>query len=279
MSPSSRIPSWNIPHRQKSIGVFDSGIGGLTVVHALMKHLPHENITYFGDTARVPYGSKSAEVVREYAFEDTRFLMQQGVKIIVVACNTVSAVAIDDLKSHFDIPIVGMIQPGAAAACAASRNKRIGVIGTYATIGSASYPRALTRCNNSIASYSAPCPLFVPLAEEGWGEHPVAASVAEEYLAPLRREHIDTLILGCTHYPILRNVIQKAMGQEVMLIDSGEAAAIEVERLLGENDLLNTSTQQPNYAFFVSDVPQKFKQLGEIFLNKSDLRVTKVHLA
>lgn len=279
MSPSPRIPSWNIPQSQKSIGVFDSGIGGLTVVHALMKHLPHENITYFGDTARVPYGSKSAEVVREYAFEDTRFLMQQGVKIIVVACNTVSAVAIDDLKSHFDIPIVGMIQPGASAACAASRNHRIGVIGTYATIGSESYPRALTRCNPSIESFSAPCPLFVPLAEEGWGDHPVSASVAEEYLAPLRREHVDTLILGCTHYPILRTVIQRAMGDAVTLIDSGEAAAIEVERLLGENDMLNASTQQPNYSFFVSDVPQKFKQLGEIFLQKADLRVTKVHLA
>ncbi len=279
MSSSSRIPSWNIPQQQKSIGVFDSGIGGLTVVHALMKHLPHENITYFGDTARVPYGSKSAEVVREYAFEDTRFLMQQGVKIIVVACNTVSAVAIDDLKSHFDIPIVGMIQPGASAACAASKNGRIGVIGTHATIGSESYPRALLRCNQDFSTFSAPCPLFVPLAEEGWGDHPVSAAVANEYLSPLRREQVDTLILGCTHYPILRNVIQRAVGDEVTLIDSGEAAAIEVEQLLRESNLLNSSTQQPNYAFFVSDVPQKFKQLGEIFLNKSDLRVTKVHLS
>ncbi len=279
MTHSSRIPTWNIPEQQKSIGVFDSGIGGLTVVHALMKHLPHENITYFGDTARVPYGSKSAEVVREYAFEDTRFLMQQGVKVIVVACNTVSAVAIDDLKSHFDIPIVGMIQPGAIAACKASSNQRIGVIGTYATIGSESYPRALKRCNASIESFSAPCPLFVPLAEEGWGSHPVAASVAEEYLAPLRRQQVDTLILGCTHYPILHGVIQEVMGKGVTLIDSGEAAAYEVERRLRENNILNTSKEQPNYSFFVSDVPQKFKQLGEIFLDKSDLRVTKVHLA
>jgi glutamate racemase len=279
MSPSSRLPSWKIPQQHKSIGVFDSGIGGLTVVHALMNHLPKENITYFGDTARVPYGSKSAEVVREYAFEDTRFLMQQGVKLIVVACNTVSAVAIDDLKAHFDIPIVGMIQPGANAACAASKNGRIGVIGTYATIGSESYPRALTRCNKDFITFSAPCPLFVPLAEEGWGSHPVAAAVAQEYLSPLRKEHIDTLILGCTHYPILRNVIQQAVGEEVSLIDSGEAAAIEVEKLLRESELLNTSTVQPNYSFFVSDVPQKFKQLGEIFLDKADLRVTKVHLA
>ncbi len=279
MSSSSRIPTWNIPQQQKSIGVFDSGIGGLTVVHALMKHLPHENITYFGDTARVPYGSKSAEVVREYAFEDTRFLMQQGVKLIVVACNTVSAVAIDDLKAHFDIPIVGMIQPGASAACAASKNGRIGVIGTHATIGSESYPRALLRCNRDFSTFSASCPLFVPLAEEGWGDHPVSAAVADEYLSPLRKEQVDTLILGCTHYPILRKVIQHAVGKEVTLIDSGEAAAIEVEQMLRESGLLNSSTEQPNYAFFVSDVPQKFKQLGEIFLKKSDLRVTKVHLS
>ena len=273
------MSSWNIPQQQKSIGVFDSGIGGLTVVPALMKRLPHENIPYFGDTARVPYGGKSAEVVREYAFEDTRFLLQQGVKLIVVACNTVSAVAIDDLKSHFDIPIVGMIQPGASAACAASRSGRIGVIGTHATIASASYPRALTQCKQQISTFSAPCPLFVPLAEEGWSEHAVATAVAEEYLSPLRREQIDTLILGCTHYPILRKVIQQVIGADVTLIDSGEAAAVEVERQLDTQQLLNTSTQQANYSFFVSDVPQKFKQLGEIFLKQSDLRVTKVHLS
>ncbi|PLX23750.1 MAG: glutamate racemase [Ignavibacteria bacterium] len=272
------MPSWNIPETQKSIGVFDSGIGGLTVVHALMQHLPQENITYFGDTARVPYGSKSEEVVREYAFEDTRFLLQQGVKIIVVACNTVSAVAIDDLKAHFDIPIIGMIEPGAAAACKASKNGRIGVIGTLATIGSESYPRKLKECKSSFEIFSTPCPLFVPLAEEGWRTHPASDLIAEEYLADLRKEQIDTLILGCTHYPILRDVIQKHVGPQVALIDSGEAAAIQVEQMLREKNLLNTSTAQPNYSFFVSDVPQKFKQLGELFLQKADLRVTKVHL-
>lgn len=272
------MPSWNIPETQKSIGVFDSGIGGLTVVHALMRHLPQENITYFGDTARVPYGSKSVEVVREYAFEDTRFLLQQGVKIIVVACNTVSAVAIDDLKAHFDIPIIGMIQPGATAACQATHNGRIGVIGTLATIGSESYPKKLKECNPAFDIFSTPCPLFVPLAEEGWRTHPASDLIAEEYLAGLRRERIDTLILGCTHYPILREVIQKHVGSQVSLIDSGEAAAIQVEQMLRENKLLNSSTAHPNYSFYVSDVPQKFKQLGEIFLQKSDLRVTKVHL-
>ena len=243
-----------------------------------MRHLPRENITYFGDTARVPYGSKSAEVVKEYAFEDTRFLLQQGVKLIVVACNTVSAVAIDDLKAQFDIPLIGMIEPGADAAMAASANGNIGVIGTLATIASESYPRALRERNPALHVTSRACPLFVPLAEEGWNDHPVSRMVAEEYLASLRQEGVDTLILGCTHYPILRTVIQDAVGAQVRLIDSGEAAAQQVEQQLREHGMLNTSQDQPNYSFYVSDVPQKFKQLGEIFLDRPDLRVTKVHL-
>ncbi len=247
-------------------------------MHALMRQLPYENITYFGDTARVPYGSKSAEVVREYAFEDTRFLLQRGVKIIVVACNTVSAVAIDDLKAHFDIPIIGMIDPGAEAACRATIRGKIGVIGTLATIASDSYSRALLQRDSSFEVVSKPCPLFVPLAEEGWTDHPVSQMVADEYLLDLRQHQIDTLILGCTHYPILRDVIQRSVGGDVTLIDSGEAAAREVEALLRENNLLNPSAEQPNYSFFVSDVPQKFKQLGEIFLKRPDLRVHRVHL-
>jgi glutamate racemase len=270
---------WIVPHRQKSIGVFDSGIGGLTVVQALARRLPHENITYFGDTARVPYGSKSAEVVREYAFEDARFLMQQGVKLIVVACNTVSAIAIDDLRAHFDVPIIGMIQPGAAAAFQHSKTGRIGVIGTLATVGSESYARELRNIDSGLTVLSQACPLFVPLAEEGWGNHPVSRMVAEEYLAPLRRERIDVLILGCTHYPILRPVIQTSIGADVTLIDSGEAAATDVKVLLAEQSMLNDAHEAPNYSFFVSDVPQKFKSLGEIFLQKSDLKVTRVHLS
>ena len=270
--------SWNIPERQTSIGVFDSGIGGLTVVRALMRRLPHENITYFGDTARVPYGSKSAEVVREYAFEDTRFLLDRGVKAIVVACNTVSAIAIDSLRSHFDLPIIGMIQPGAEAAAKETRCGRVGVIGTLATIASDSYTRALKTMDRRMAVYSQACPLFVPLAEEGWSDHPVSQMVADEYLHDFHQRDIDTLILGCTHYPILRSVIQRSVGSQVRLIDSGEAAAVEVERELRDLGLLNPLFAQPNYEFFVSDVPQKFKQLGEIFLGKPDLRVTRVHI-
>lgn len=269
---------FNIPEQQKSIGVFDSGIGGLTVVRALMERLPNENITYFGDTARVPYGSKSAEVVREYAFEDTRFLLQHGVKLIVVACNTVSAVAIDDLRSHFSIPIVGMIQPGAQAASRVTKSGRVGVIGTLATIASESYTKELKAIDRRLDVLSRACPLFVPLAEEGWNDHPVSQMIANEYLSDLRQHHVDTLILGCTHYPILKDVIQKAVGGGVHLIDSGAAAAEEVELLLRSKNLLNPSKEQPNHEFYVSDVPQKFRQLGSIFLGKSDLRVNRVHL-
>lgn len=267
-----------VSRKQKSIGVFDSGIGSLTVVRALMSRLPKENITYFGDTARVPYGNKSAEVVRQYAVEDTQFLIDQHVKVIVVACNTASAVAIDTLRSHFDIPIIGVITPGAAKAVDVTRNGRIGVIGTLATVASQSYQKEIHGANKSLTVVSKACPLFVPLAEEGWGDHRISQQVADEYLAPLRRDNIDTLILGCTHYPILRSVIQRSIGPSVQLVDSGEAAAQEAAELLATMNLLNESSAIPNYMFFVSDVPQRFRELGTIFLGTPQMRVTKVHI-
>ncbi len=273
------MAAWTIPPSHKPIGVFDSGIGGLTVVRALADRLPRENIVYFGDTARVPYGSKSEDVVREYAIEDASFLVEQGVKMIVVACNTVSAIAIDDLTARFDVPVIGMISAGAAAALAASQSRRVGVIGTLATIASRAYTRALQAADGATLVVPKACPLFVPLAEEGWGAHPVAAMVAAEYLGPMRNDHIDTLILGCTHYPILREVIQHAIGSDVTLVDSGEAAAAEVEAVLTERGDLNDSPDQPACTFYVSDVPQQFKQLGEIFLGKKDLRVQRVGIA
>lgn len=273
------MSAWTIPPSQKPIGVFDSGIGGLTVVRALSERLPHENIVYFGDTARVPYGSKSEDVVREYAIEDATFLIEQGVKMIVVACNTVSAIALDDLTARFDVPVVGMIRPGARAALEASATRRVGVIGTLATIASRAYTRALHEVDSATLVVPKACPLFVPLAEEGWGSHPVAAMVAAEYLAGLRLERIDTLILGCTHYPILRDVIRQALGDDVILIDSGEAAAAEVEAVLASREDLNPSHDQPSATFYVSDVPQQFKQLGEIFLGRRDLRVQRVGIA
>jgi glutamate racemase len=260
---------------QKPIGVFDSGIGGLTVVHALTKHLPHENIIYFGDTARVPYGPKSAQTVREYAGQDTDFLVSKDVKMIVIACNTVSAVALDVVMKHAKVPVVGVILPGAAAAAAASKKKRIGIIGTSATVNSKAYANALRQLDNEVEVFAQACPLFVPLAEEGWTHHHVTELVAKEYLFPLKVEKIDTLILGCTHYPLLRDAIKKAVNGNVTLIDSGEATALEVERVLDEKALRNPSKLKPHLQFFVSDVPTKFLEIGERFLGQKMGRVQR----
>ncbi len=260
---------------EKPIGVFDSGIGGLTVVHALTKRLPHENIVYFGDTARVPYGPKSPITVREYAGQDTDFLVSKDVKMIVIACNTVSAVALDVVMKHARVPVIGVIIPGSGAAVAASKQKRIGVIGTVATVNSKAYANAIRQLDRDAEVFAQPCPLFVPLAEEGWTNHKVTELVAKEYLFPLKLEKIDTLILGCTHYPILRDAIRKAVEGNVMLIDSGEASAIEVERVLDEKNLRNPSKLKPHLQFFVSDVPAKFAEVGERFLGQKMGRVQR----
>jgi glutamate racemase len=260
----------------KPIGVFDSGIGGLTVVRALTQHLPHENIVYFGDTARVPYGPKSPQVVREYALQDTEVLLRHEVKLIVIACNTVSAVALDVVQKRAKLPVVGVIIPGAGAAVNSTKKKRIGVIGTVGTIFSNAYANAIRQLDSDIKVYSQPCPLFVPLAEEGWIDHKATELIAKEYLFPLTLEKIDTLVLGCTHYPILRNVIEKVLQKSVNLIDSGEATAISVKKMLQDLKLENDSTLKPNLQFFVSDVPHKFTEIGERFLGKKLGRVQRV---
>ena len=256
------------------IGVFDSGIGGMTVVRALTRHLPHENIVYFGDTARVPYGPKSQQVVRQYALQDTDVLLQHDVKLIVIACNTVSAVALDIVQKRAKIPVVGVILPGAEAAVQASKKKRIGVIGTLGTIFSSAYTNAIRQLNPEIKVFGQPCPLFVPLAEEGWTDHKATELIAKEYLFPLTLEKIDTLVLGCTHYPILRKVIDKVLHNDVILIDSGEATAATVKKMLTQLHLENTSSLKPNLQFFVSDVPHKFTEIGERFLGTT---LGKVH--
>ena len=253
---------------EKPIGVFDSGIGGLTVVRALLERLPNENIVYFGDTARVPYGSKSPQVVREYAQDDTEILLSKDIKMIVVACNTVSAVALDVVQKRANLPVTGVIIPGAQAAALTTKNRRIGVIGTAATINSNAYASELKRLNNSIQTHSKACPLFVPLVEEGWLETKATELIAQEYLFPLTTQKIDTLILGCTHYPLLKKTIAKVMKGTAELIDSGEAAAAMVEQMLEEHKLKNTNKQKPNVQFFVSDAPEKFTAVGELFLGK-----------
>jgi glutamate racemase len=258
----------------RPIGVFDSGIGGLTVVRALMKHLPHENLVYFGDTARVPYGPKSAQVVREYALQDTDELLKHDVKFIIIACNTVSAVALDVVQKRAKVPVLGVILPGAEAAVRATTKNRLGVIGTVGTVSSNAYTNAIRQLNPEINVFSQACPLFVPLAEEGWTSHPATELVAKEYLFPLTLEKIDTLILGCTHYPLLKDVIDAVLHKSVTLIDSGEATALAAVRLLEERKLQNQSTLKPNIQFFVSDIPHKFAEVGERFLGQ---KLGKIH--
>ncbi|HCV42486.1 MAG TPA: glutamate racemase [Bacteroidetes bacterium] len=259
----------------KPIGVFDSGIGGLTVVHALTQRLPHENIVYFGDTARVPYGPKSPQVVREYAAQDVDFLISKDVKMVVIACNTVSAVALDVVQKHAKMPVIGVIVPGAMAAVKATTKKRVGIIGTRATVNSNAYTNAVRQLDGEVQVFAQECPLFVPLAEEGWVDHKVTDAVATEYLFPFKQEKIDTLILGCTHYPILRRAISAALDRAVALIDSGEATGVEVERVLDEKGLRNPSKQRPNLQFYVSDIPAKFAEIGERFLGQRMGRVQK----
>ena len=264
---------------EKPIGIFDSGIGGLTVVREISRQLPHENILYFGDTARVPYGSKSPEVVQTFARQDASFLYDKGVKSIIIACNTASAEAYDILKNELDIPVIGVINPGAKAAAESSKNGMIGVIGTYGTISSGAYTKALHGIDESIKVTAAACPLFVPLVEEGWETESVTREIAEEYLSPLIEGGIDTLILGCTHYPILKPVLQEIVGDEIILVDSAEATAAELKQILNEKGLGKSSKDNAdNHSFYVSDFPFKFKETAERFLGKELTEVELVPL-
>jgi glutamate racemase len=251
--------------RDGAIGIFDSGVGGLTVVHALLGALPHEDLVYLGDTGRYPYGTKSAETVTRYSVENVEFLAAKGLKLLVVACNSASAVALDALAARFPAPMVGVIEPGARAALARTRTGRVGVIGTEATIASGAYTRALRALRPSLEIYTRACPLLVPLAEEGWTEGPVARAVAETYLATLQGSGIDTLVLGCTHYPLLRGVIAEVMGPDVALVDSAEETARAVTALLEARGLARREGTG-RASFFVTDVPDRFVRIGQRFL-------------
>lgn len=259
------------------IGVFDSGIGGLTVVSQLVRYLPNENIVYFGDTARVPYGNKSADVVREYAAQDARFLLSKGVKLIVVACNTASAVAMDVVQAHSTVPSVGVIEPTAREAIRLAGGKSIGVIGTLSTINSGAYSAALKRMDGTVGVLSEACPLFVPLAEEGLFDHQVTDLLAREYLGQFTGR-INALILGCTHYPLLKGPISRALGNGVKLVDAGEATSKSVLELLTAQKMLNSQKSKPRYEFYVSDFPQKFNVIAERFLGRKLEFVRKVQV-
>ena len=248
------------------VGVFDSGVGGLTVVHELLRQLPHENLIYFGDTARVPYGNKSPETVRRYAREIHAYLAQRKVKMVVVACNTVSAHALDELRRLSRVPVEGVVDPGARAAVAATRNGRIGVVGTSGTMQSGAYARAILALRPGAHVVQQACPLFVPLVEEGWQDHAVARLIAHEYLDPLERDGIDTLVLGCTHYPLLKPLLAEVMGPAVRLIDSAEETAAAVARKLAVSEMAGPVSARGNAHFIVSDAPEQFERVGAAFL-------------
>jgi glutamate racemase len=260
----------------RPIGVFDSGVGGLTVVRELIRQLPRENIVYFGDTARVPYGIKSRETIVKFSTENILFLLKQEVKLICIACNTASSVALPEIKNHFKVPIVGVISPGVREAVYATRNKHIGVIGTKGTVKSRAYEIQIKQLDPEIKVTAQACPLFVPFVEEGWLAGDVVMKVARHYLEPLEKARVDTVILGCTHYPLLKPVLRKVLGREVTLIDSAKQVAIEVKKILAQEGLLN-QVGKGKQSFYVSDNPEWFSNLARRFLGRPVANARKVN--
>jgi glutamate racemase len=255
-----------IDRSHEAIGVFDSGLGGLTVVKELIHHLPNERIVYFGDTARVPYGTKSAETIIRYSREIVQALLKHKVKMVVVACNTASSLALDVLKKEFNLPILGVIEPGARKAVEVTRNQRVGIIATSSTVKSGKYAKKIVQLNKNIVVTAQACPLFVPLVEEGWFDHPVTYQVAQQYLQEMKKKRIDTLILGCTHYPLLKGVLHNVMGGQVQLVDSAQEVALQVKGLLTQTKLLRTRLRPGEHIFIVSDEPKQFQRLAMQFM-------------
>ena len=263
----------------RPIGVFDSGFGGLTVAKAIKAKLPNENIVYLGDTARVPYGNKSTLLVTDYATQITNFLLEENAKLIVVACNTASALALPALQSEFQVQILGVILPGSKAAVHATRNKHVGVIGTIATINSNAYSQALNEIDSSIQITAQACPLFVPLVEEGWLNGPVPSEVTASYLKSINVANVDTLILGCTHYPLLKPMIQEHVNDNTVLIDSAETVAEEAAIILLEKKMSADSSNKGLLKCFVTDFPVQFESIAERFLGYSldNVRTVPIH--
>jgi len=250
----------------QAIGIFDSGVGGLTVLREIARALPQEDTIYFGDTARVPYGTKSPDTVIRYAQEIAAFLIKRDIKLLVVACNTASAVALPTLRKLLSIPVVGVIEPGAKRAVEVTRTGVVGVIGTSGTIRSSAYSRAIKRLNPTVSVLARPCPLFVPLAEEGWTENEVTSMTAHLYLDELCDAGVDTLVLGCTHYPLLKKAIASVMGPDVVLVDSAEETARTVATILQEKKMLRPPAEQGNHHYYVTDIPAGFIRVGNRFL-------------
>lgn len=270
-----------ISNSEAPIGVFDSGVGGLTVAREIMHQMPNEKIIYFGDTARVPYGNKSKDTVTRFSKQIVRFLQTFQVKTIVVACNTASAYALEELEKEIDIPIIGVVKPGAKAASEVTKNGKIGVIATQATIGSKIYSQYITQLNKQVTIYGKACPLFVPLVEEGLWVDPVTDEIAKRYLSELIDLDIDTLILGCTHYPMIRSTIQKIMGDQVNLVNPAFETTLELKRMLTEKGLLNEHVPalgENRYQFFVSDGAEKFKQFANSIIEYGILSAKTVNI-
>lgn len=281
------------------IGVFDSGVGGLTVMREIMRQLPEEDILYLGDTARVPYGIRSAGTIIKYSLEMADFLVGKGIKLLVVACNTATAFALNAIKSRLDIPVVGVIEPGAKKAITTTRSKRVGIIGTEGTIRSNSYVHAINAlygnkpvtikehgtirydryfevCLDDLIIFTKACPLFVPLAEEGWASNDVAVLTARHYLEGLKKEPIDTLVLGCTHYPLLKDVISEVMGDGIVLIDSARETAGDIKETLVRLGIRRLTASAPRRMFYVTDAPERFIKVGERFLEQDIEHIEKI---
>lgn len=255
-------------NRTAPVGVFDSGVGGLTVAREIMRQLPHENLVYFGDTARVPYGSKSQNTIIRYSRQIIRFLKAKKVKAIVIACNTASALALDVVRQETDLPVMGVVVPGARAAVAATDSGKVGVIGTEATVRSQMYSQIIREYNPKISVTGKSCPLFVPLVEEGFAKHKVTWEIIDYYLAEMRESDIDTMILGCTHYPLLRSRIREYMGDKIHLVNPAYETAMDLKNLLESKGMSNRESEalHASYEFYVSDAADKFKQFANSIL-------------
>ena len=262
----------------RPVGVFDSGVGGLTVAREIMRHLPDENIIYFGDTARVPYGSKSRDNIVRFSRQIIRFLKTKGVKAIVIACNTASALALETVKREFDLPIIGVIEPGARAAVRETENKKIGVIGTEGTVRSRTYTRVVHGLMRDAEVVGKSCPLFVPLVEEGFAKHPITEEVIEFYLSDMKASDIDTLILGCTHYPLLRSKIINYFGERVHIVNPAYETAMDLKAVLEEKGLSNDSGNLAKYEFYVSDAAEKFKEFANSILPYNVETIQQIHI-
>ncbi len=262
----------------RPIGVFDSGIGGLTVLKEITEQLPGEDIVYFGDTARIPYGTRSKETVIKYVLQSFKFLLTQDIKAIVVACNTASALAMEEAQKEYDLPIIGVVEPGAKAAASATKNSKIGVIGTEGTINSQAYQKTIRKILPSAEIIGVACPLFVPIVEEGWENSDVAYMTAKKYLLELKEHEIDTLVLGCTHYPVLRYTIDKVMEGKVTLVNPAYETAKAVKGILKEKNLFSSKLDGGEQRFYVSDDPEKFKRIGGNIIRKEIVSIEKIDI-